>query len=179
MACATIRDARCLGTIIDTYYHHSGQVINYTKSHATFSHSTPLFIKYSICHILHVAEKHMPWQYLDVPVSVRTFLYLYASYFVCCWKTHALAILGCSCVWSALYAFDYQPLSNKVTNYITTRKWITLSFAGRVTLIHYVLSSIPLHVLSFVYVPTNVLYQLEKEIRAFLWGHPSDVKGFH
>lgn len=61
-------------------------------------------------------------------------------------------------------SIGFQPMFRKVTNRLNSWKWKKLSFAARLTLAQFVLSTIPLYVLSSVHVPLFIINQLEKEI---------------
>ena len=54
-----------------------------------------------------------------------------------------------------------------------------MSLAGRSILIRSVLLALPLYTIAYVHVPLLVLHKIEKEIRAFLWGHAADPRAMH
>lgn len=54
-----------------------------------------------------------------------------------------------------------------------------LSYAGKVTLLKYVILVLPTHLLAGCKVPKAVLDRLEKLIGSFLWNNFEDKKGYH
>ena len=47
------------------------------------------------------------------------------------------------------------------------------------TLIQSVLATLPNYIMTVIHLPNEILTRLQKEFRAFLWGHPIDRKGMH
>ncbi|XP_073117084.1 uncharacterized protein [Elaeis guineensis] len=97
-----------------------------------------------------VAEKTGTWRYLGVPLSG-----------------------------DRLSATDYSFLEESTAKRIESWTWKALTFAGRATLLQSVLASLPLYILASIHVPIGVLESIEKQHRAFLWGHAEDRKGLH
>ncbi|PKA45995.1 Putative ribonuclease H protein [Apostasia shenzhenica] len=64
---------------------------------------------------------------------------------------------------------DFQHIIDSVRDRISSWGTRNLSLAGRVTLINSVLTSIPIFSLSHTFVPGNVMAEIEKLIRRFLW----------
>ncbi|CAA7019727.1 unnamed protein product [Microthlaspi erraticum] len=58
-------------------------------------------------------------------------------------------------------------------------KSCTLSMAGRLTLTKSVLSSVPVHSMSFILLPKSTLASLDKISRSFLWGSTAEKKKQH
>lgn len=54
-----------------------------------------------------------------------------------------------------------------------------LSMAGRVVLVQSVLSSIPNYLMQTVFLPENVVNELNKMIRSFLWGETDGKRRIH
>lgn len=47
------------------------------------------------------------------------------------------------------------------------------------TLLQYVLFALPLYTIASIYLPNSLIHWIEKELHAFLWGHPSTHQGLH
>ncbi|XP_071733554.1 uncharacterized protein [Rutidosis leptorrhynchoides] len=78
--------------------------------------------------------------------------------------------LGLPLISTRLYAKDCTSLLEKVRERIQDWKNKSLSFAGRLQLIKSVLISIQVYWISMFVIPKNVIYDIEKMLRSFLWG---------
>lgn len=58
---ATLEDAITLTAIIDAYFYHSGQNVNYTKSHIPFGLATFFHVRSNILIIFDILDKTLPW----------------------------------------------------------------------------------------------------------------------
>ncbi|KAL9809635.1 putative RNA-directed DNA polymerase [Arabidopsis thaliana] len=67
----------------------------------------------------------------------------------------------------------------RVSSRLSGWKGCMLSLAGRVTLSKSVLSSIPVHSMSTISLPTSTLNRLDKITRSFIWGSTSEKKKQH
>lgn len=127
----------------------TGQVINHDKSEVIFSKHTSDDRKSSILHGTLFTEMQLPIKYLGTPLIQGRIKITY---------------------------FDelLQKLKQKISGWMRN----LLSFAGRVTLVQSVLSSMSLHVMTVLPVPKTVLHKMESLIANFLWNHGSQ-KRFH
>ncbi|PKA53843.1 Putative ribonuclease H protein [Apostasia shenzhenica] len=74
---------------------------------------------------------------------------------------------------------DFNGLLSKVRSQISLWGVRFLSFAGRLTLINSVLSSLPVYSISHTYVPHSVLSDIKKILRHFLWAGSSSQHRLH
>lgn len=51
--------------------------------------------------------------------------------------------------------------------------------AGRVTLVKSVITSIPSYTMQTTRIPKATIDEIEKLCKSFIWGHPTDRRGFH
>ncbi|PKA64918.1 Putative ribonuclease H protein [Apostasia shenzhenica] len=88
------------------------------------------------------------------------------------WGFHTQAegkYLGIPLITRRPFKADFQHIIDSVRGKISSWGSRSLSLAGRVTLINNILTSIPIFSLSHMFVPGNVLAEIEKLIRRFLW----------
>ena len=64
----------------------------------------------------------------------------------------------------------FEDVLEKVASQLAGWKKQTLSLAGRVTLTKAVISSIPVHSMSTIYLPVSTLEKLDSLSRSFVWG---------
>ncbi|PKA64794.1 Putative ribonuclease H protein [Apostasia shenzhenica] len=136
---ATYRAVRILNSIFDTYCSWSGQKINKAKSSICFSKKMKGSRKRMIANKWEFCTQ-AEGKYLGIPLISRR-----------------------------LVKVDFQHIIESVRGRISSWGTRHLSLAGRVTLINSVLTSIPIFSLSHTFVPDNVLVEIEKLIRRFLW----------
>lgn len=136
--------------IVDAFCVLSCQIPNLSKSYICISPATPTRIKAQIKVLLDVNENNGSWRYLGVPLFKKS-----------------------------LNRQDCNFLPEKMITKIASWQRKALSLAGRATLLKFVLTTIPLYSLSCIHVPSYSLNNLEKEYRAFLWGHDSTQRGLH
>lgn len=144
---AIVRNAIYIKTILDAYCSLSRQAVYYHKSFIIFNPSTPLFIKQKIRSLFRVVEQTRVWHYLGLLVFAGPLV-----------PTH------------------FSIIHHKVAHKNCRMEVESLYFAGRLTLLQSVLTSLPFYCMSTIHVPTSLLRNLEKEFRA--WGHSVRHKGF-
>ncbi|KAL2228513.1 UNVERIFIED_CONTAM: hypothetical protein Sindi_1831000 [Sesamum indicum] len=77
--------------------------------------------------------------------------------------------LGLPLISSRLSISDCQPLISKIDARINGWEGISLSYAGRVQIIKFVLSALSLYWASAFILPKKVINEIEKRLRTFLW----------
>lgn len=73
----------------------------------------------------------------------------------------------------------YGEVLEKVASRLSGWKGRFLSLAGRVTLTKSVVSSIPIHSMSTIYLPSSILDKLDRVSRSFLWGSTPEKRKQH
>ncbi|PKA60554.1 Putative ribonuclease H protein [Apostasia shenzhenica] len=136
---ATCRAVRILNSIFDTYCSWSGQKINKVKSSICFSKKKKGSMKRMIANKWGFCTQ-AEGKYLGIPLISRRSV-----------------------------KADFQYIIDSVRGRISSWGTRHLSLVGRVTLINSVLTSIPIFSLFHTFVPANVLAEIEKLIRRFLW----------
>ncbi|PKA59073.1 Putative ribonuclease H protein [Apostasia shenzhenica] len=136
---ATCKAVRALNSIFDVYNNWSGQKINKAKSSICFSKKMKRSRKRMIANKWGFRIQ-AEGKYLGIPLISRRPV-----------------------------KADFQHIIDSVRNRISSWGTRYLSLAGRVTLINSVLTSIPIFSLSHTFVPSNVMAEIEKLIRRFLW----------
>ncbi|KAL3652392.1 hypothetical protein CASFOL_002073 [Castilleja foliolosa] len=130
-----------LKILIDKYALSSGQMISYDKSSIYCSkHITSTRIN-NIKSRLQCKVGSLPFTYLGSPIFKG---YGKVSYF--------------------------EELIHKIVQRLESWRGKFLSFAGKITLLKAVLSSLPIHILSATVVPKKVIQRVEKYFKSFLWG---------
>ncbi|KAL2226615.1 UNVERIFIED_CONTAM: hypothetical protein Sindi_2020200, partial [Sesamum indicum] len=124
---------------LDWFAEVSGLRLNVQKSHLIISHSAQE-LKDQMLEILGFQEGHLPMKYLGLPL-----------------------------ISSRLSIFDCQPLISKIDARITGWEGISLSYAGRVQIIKFVLSALSLYWASAFILPKKVINEIENRLRNFLW----------
>lgn len=74
---------------------------------------------------------------------------------------------------------NFNYFTNKCTYRIDSWMWKTLSFIRKLTLTQSVLAAQSTYTMVTIDVPLRVLQRLEREFKAFLWGHLVHKKGVH
>ncbi|KAJ0511208.1 putative RNA-directed DNA polymerase [Helianthus annuus] len=129
-----------LARLLRCFHLSSGLKVNFNKSQL-FGVGVPPDIVESKATILQCKTGAFPFTYLGLPVGANMGL-------VKSWK----------------------PVIQRFEEKLTLWKARTLSFGGRVTLIEAVLGNLPTYYLSLFNAPIQVIKQLEKIRRKFLWG---------
>lgn len=99
----------------------------------------------------------------------------FASRLNCTYQKLPLKYLGLPLGANPSRRETWKPVVDNFKNKLTGWKMRLLSLAGRVTLIKFVLSSLPVYYMSLFRLPRSVAKELDKIQVAFLWGD-SDVK---
>ena len=68
-------------------------------------------------------------------------------------------------------AVNFEELVEKISNKLQGWKTKLLSQAGKVTLINFVLQSLPVYSFSCFKIPDKIYTKLDSIINAFCWGH--------
>ncbi|XP_047260324.1 uncharacterized protein LOC124893343, partial [Capsicum annuum] len=87
--------------------------------------------------------------------------------------------LGCPIFYMREKKDFFQQLMNKIANKLQGWKRKLLSYGGKAVLIQHVLQSIPIHSLSVMNPPLNVLNTLQKALAQFFWSSRIGEKGRH
>ena len=74
---------------------------------------------------------------------------------------------------------DFHYLVDKLSSKLQGWKAKLLSQAGRTTLIHLVVQSLPLYTFSCFRVPESICNKLDPITRSFWWGHDQGVRKLH
>lgn len=75
----------------------------------------------------------------------------------------------------ATYGYILDKFRNRLSGWAVSKP----SMAGRVTLIHAILSTIPLYAMQTSVLPISLCNELHRLIRNFLWGSSSEVRKIH
>ncbi|WOL07716.1 hypothetical protein Cni_G16463 [Canna indica] len=137
-------------TIFGHYAQLTGQKVNFQKSAVFFPKYTPPTIKNNICTKLGIHEGSFPFKYLGAVISPRMP------------QEHA-------------HDFLFDQLNSELDSWQTKY----LSQAGRVTLIKYVLTSVPIHSMSISWFSQASMTKINSIISNFLWQDSPDKKGIH
>ena len=89
-----------------------------------------------------------------------------------------ITYLGVPLHWKKLSPSDWQPLISKIENKLQTWKGNLLSLGGRITLLNYVLSAIPLYWLSIYKLPVEIRKSIDIRKR-LLWSGTNTNKKYH
>lgn len=87
--------------------------------------------------------------------------------------------LGCPIFYMKKKKDFFQQLMDKIANKLQGWKGKLLSYGGRAVLIQHVLQNIPIHCLSVMNPPLNVLKTLQKALAQFLWSSRIGERGRH
>lgn len=98
--------------------------------------------------------------------------------FRCQWGSFPIKYLGLLLHFKQLQVADWQFLVDKIEGRLKNWQGHLLSIGGRITLLNFVLSSIPLYTLSIYKIPLTVLKQIDKIRRRFLWQGTSTKKKY-
>ncbi|XP_019257820.1 PREDICTED: uncharacterized protein LOC109236045 [Nicotiana attenuata] len=141
---------RLIMEVLKSYEIASGQLINTTKSAVYVHHSTNEEVVRKIERITGLGRKEFPFTYL-----------------------------GCPIFYSRRRIDFYEGLITKVLDRIQTWKGKLLSIGGRAVFITSVLQSMPIHLLSAVNPPANVINKLHKLFARFFWSNLIDGRARH
>jgi len=128
----------------------SGQNINTTKSKIIFSTNCPTTLTNDITNILDIKKSDSFGTYLGFPILNK----------------HPRPK-------------DYQFIIDKMRAKLTAWKIKFLNIAGRTTLSHSCLNSIPNHYMQFTLLPMNILKKIDKVQRDFIWGTTNEERKIH
>ncbi|KAL2232501.1 UNVERIFIED_CONTAM: hypothetical protein Sindi_1430100 [Sesamum indicum] len=123
----------------DQFAEWSGLRLNIQKSHLIISRSA-LERKEQLLSILGFQEGQLPMRYLGLPL-----------------------------ISSRLSISDCQPLLSKIDARIAGWEGMSISYAGRVQIIKYVLLALSLYWASAFVLPKAIIKEVEKRLRTFLW----------
>ncbi|XP_019226274.1 PREDICTED: uncharacterized protein LOC109207745 [Nicotiana attenuata] len=135
---------------LDDYESTSGQLINKSKSHFMIA---PCAFHYTIRRIQQITGFSR--------------------------KESLLTYLGCPLYTGRTRIIHFNCLISKVMSRIRGWHGRLLSYGGRLTLIKYVLQSLPIHLLSAVSPPKTILKQIEKLTANFFWGMDKERNRYH
>ncbi|XP_077231908.1 uncharacterized protein LOC143865152 [Tasmannia lanceolata] len=127
----------------------SGLEVNVQKSEVFLS-GTPDHLKNQICSSLYINEGTLPIKYLGLPLITKR-----------------------------LSSQDCQPLLSKIRSRLGMWNNKKLSKAGRIELIKSVLTSFQIYWSATYNIPTEILLEIEKMFRNFLWGGTDHQKKYH
>ncbi|XP_027170927.1 uncharacterized protein LOC113770609 [Coffea eugenioides] len=144
------RALRNIIRVLELYQRSSGQQVNGQKSGYVVHPFTPIARRRTIERITGFPQQQSPIRYLGFPLH-----------------------LGRS------KASDFGEVSQAVLGRILSGKSKLLSQGGKLVLIKYVLSSIPLHLLSATVLPVSVFSMIEKVCSNFLWGSNEGGPRYH
>ncbi|CAA7042576.1 unnamed protein product [Microthlaspi erraticum] len=87
--------------------------------------------------------------------------------------------LGMSILQKRINKDTFGETLGRVLSRLAGWKGCCLSFAGQLTLIRSVLSSVPVHTMSTISLPKSTLNSLDKASRSFLWGSTTEQRKLH
>ncbi|PKA48726.1 Putative ribonuclease H protein [Apostasia shenzhenica] len=146
---ASHKAAMTIKKVLHSYCELSGQRINRAKSSIFFSSKTKRSRRRMIVNKLGFHQQHQG-KYLGIPLLFRK-------------PTKD----------------DFAPMISKIRSQISLWGIRSLSFAGRLTLINSVLSSLPVYSMSHTFMPQSVLTAMEQLIRQFLWNGDMNHHSLH
>ncbi|XP_015158216.1 uncharacterized protein [Solanum tuberosum] len=94
-------------------------------------------------------------------------------------KDSPITYLGCPLYIGRQRIIYYSQLVDKVAKRISGWQTRFLSFGGRVTLIKYVLQSIPINTMAATLLPNTTIKYMKCIIADFFWGNEGDKKKYH
>ncbi|WMV24703.1 hypothetical protein MTR67_018088 [Solanum verrucosum] len=94
-------------------------------------------------------------------------------------KEFPFTYLGCPIFYRRKQKAYYQQMINRISTKLQAWKGKLLSYAGRAILIKHVLQSIPVHCLSVMNPPSNVISTIQKMMTQFFWSSCMGGKGRH
>jgi len=144
---AEVGQAHAVMECLNRFCKASGQSISRAKSRVYFSKNTELLIRETISEVLGMETTDDLCHYLGVPV-----LHGRTS------RTH------------------FQCLLDRVSKRLVGWKTQCLSLAGRATLIHSTVSTIPAYVMQTTRLPRSVCDEIDKTVRRFFWGGTSSQR---
>ncbi|GKV15349.1 hypothetical protein SLEP1_g26146 [Rubroshorea leprosula] len=147
---ATKNNCLFLKSVLEFFSSRSGLKINPLKSYVFFSKNTPLTVREEICSVMGFLQKDSLGKYLGIPISSKR---------------------PCK--------QDYVFILDKVRAKLEGWKVRFFSLAGRITLINFVMASIPLFYMQSTMLPASILSELDKISRDFLWGSNPDHRKLH
>nr|KAJ0215658.1 hypothetical protein LSAT_V11C300101270 [Lactuca sativa] len=96
---------------------------------------------------------------------------------VFCHGKFPMKYLGAPLICTRLFKRDCKVLVEKVKSRVNNWKNKSLSYAGRLQLIRFVLSSLPVYWASVMLLPKSITSEIEKIMRNFLWSSGDSRKG--
>nr|XP_009789135.1 PREDICTED: uncharacterized protein LOC104236814 [Nicotiana sylvestris] len=136
--------------VLAAYEAAFGQLINKSKSAVYLHHSASDEVVDKVQRITGIPRQDFPFTYL-----------------------------GCPIFYTRRRMDYYQGLITKVMDKLQNWKGKLLSIGGRAVLISHVLQSMPIHLLSAVNPPANVINRLHKIFAQFFWGNSIGVASRH
>jgi hypothetical protein len=104
------------------------------------------------------------------------------------WLAEAAAVLGCS-VGNVPFVYlrlliggdprrlsFWNPVVHKIQSRLAGWKSRFLSFGGRLVLLKFVLSSLPVYAISFFKAPSGIIFSIESLLTNFFWGGSEDKR---
>ncbi|XP_077237378.1 uncharacterized protein LOC143879071 [Tasmannia lanceolata] len=141
--------AQSLVNCLDRFSYCSGLSLNRQKSEVFFNNSNN-FQKELICYILGIPTGSFPIRYLGLPL-----------------------------ITSRLSTKDCSPLVSKIRKRLAAWNNLTLSRAGRIELIKSVLTSFQVYWSAAFNVPIQILEEIEKIFKKFIWSGSNQTKNIH
>ncbi|CAN0907022.1 LINE-1 retrotransposable element ORF2 protein [Linum grandiflorum] len=147
---ASVAEARNIISTMEQYGRLTGQEINFHKSRVTFSRNTPLALQNIVRTELGFLPDQDFGKYLGIPSDWGK-----------CKKDMAAGILS------------------RMENMGQSWKSLTLSHAGKETLLKAVIQAIPTYMMSCFLLPKKVTKRMNALVRAFFWGGSMTKKTIH
>ncbi|KAL6269322.1 hypothetical protein ACE6H2_026233 [Prunus campanulata] len=147
---ATDRNCNAIASILNSYCHASGQMVNFEKSSVYFSPNTPQQFREIVGHILHVNITDNPGKYLGLPTM---------------WGRSKREALN----------FVKERIMSKVEGW----KQKLLTQAGREILIKAVAQAIPTYPMSVFLFPGGLRRELDGILANFWWGGNEEKNKIH
>lgn len=133
---------------LSRYEHCSSQKVNHSKSSFYISSWVSNGRVEQISTLIGFRKQYPPFIYLGYPIYVGRKRAIY-----------------------------FQTMVDKISSYISSWQNNFLNMGGHLILIEYVLSSIPVHILSAISPPKQVIHELDWIFSKFLWGqHEQEEK---
>ena len=136
--------------VLQWYYSISGQSINVAKSDLFCSSNMPSVKQQRLASALKVNLVSEPSKYLGLNFKLK-----------------------------GKRVADFHYMVDKLSSKLQRWKAKLLSQAGRTTLIHSVVQSLPLYTFSCFRVPESICNKLDPITRSFWWGHDQGVRKLH
>lgn len=147
---ASVAQVRVIRKVLETFCLASGQKVNLEKSKKIFSKNVSRDMEGLISAASDIGCTRDLGKYLGMPILHKR-----------------------------LNKDTYGEVLERVSSRLSGWKSTTLSLAGRLTLTKAVISSIPVHSMSTILMPTSTLDKLDRLSRSFLWGSTVEKKKQH